>query len=65
MRRTTEVDDCPRCGKLFDLQMASYCKHNEEVAICYECGTMEVLEESPILGDWNGHKYWEGEQPDE
>jgi len=64
VRRTTEVDDCPRCGKLFDLQMASYCKHDGEVAICHECGTMEIMEGS-LLPEWSGHKYWEGEQPDE
>ena len=57
--RESEVDDCPRCGDLFELAMASYCKENEEVAICHECGMQEIFEDGVFMPKWTGEKYWE------
>ena len=55
-----EFIKCPRCGNMFEKNMASLCRRDNKTLICSECGTAEGFEDF-LKEPYTGEKYWKSE----
>jgi predicted RNA-binding Zn-ribbon protein involved in translation (DUF1610 family) len=51
------VRPCPRCGKPLE-DCPSLSRHDNETAICSDCGTLEAFEDSGMAPAYAGKPYW-------